>query len=83
MPPPRSPDQLDARFVVRRSAGGAAGFELGLEVGGRAWTWRVPREPSLDPAVKRLALRVADRPLAPSAAATAAADDDDAWDAGS
>jgi acylphosphatase len=44
-------------FVVEEHAGR---FALRLEVGGAMRTWAVPKEPSLDPAVKRFAIEVAD-----------------------
>lgn len=42
-------------FVVRERA---RGFELGLEVDGAMRCWAVPKEPSMDPADKRLAIEV-------------------------
>jgi DNA ligase D-like protein (predicted 3'-phosphoesterase) len=46
------------RFVVHRQAPGAPGFELSLEVGADARSWALPKGPSLDPAVKRLAVAI-------------------------
>src|SRR5947209_1854731 len=48
-------------FVVREHAGR---FELRLEVEGEMRSWSLPRGPSLDPAVKRLAVEVGDQPEA-------------------
>ena len=42
-------------FVVQRNAT-AGPFELRLEVGGSMRTWALPKGPSLDPAVRRLAV---------------------------
>jgi DNA ligase D-like protein (predicted 3'-phosphoesterase) len=48
-------------FRVRQQAGPTHRFELQLEVEGTMRTWAIPRGPSLDPAVKRLAVQSADQ----------------------
>src|SRR5947209_11029766 len=61
--PPDQAGGAGRRFVVQRHRARRLHYDLRFEINGVLVSWAVPRGPTLDPNVRRIAIHVEDHPI--------------------